>query len=332
MAVAYRPWGLLPWLLQRGPQRRWSLLACLGTEERSITAFRTLASAAQLRNALLVRVNDPPSRHTARSQQKLTDRAAEVAAIAFSTTVINDLDLLTSHQDILNMADSFFAASGESVVLDVSSFPKRFFFPFLKLLLKRPSIKDLVVTYTIPSSYPYENLAENYDEWAHLPLFSGLHAPAESKMMIVNVGFAPMGLQEEIDQREPSLPVQLLLPFPAAPNAVRRSWQFVQRLQKRKSPDLFNIYRTDAKDISDAFDRLVTLTDKGNQDAVIAPFGPKPISVAMCIFATIANAEVYYTQPTVYHPDYTIGVAQKGGHPEVYGYLLRVDGRDLYTM
>jgi hypothetical protein len=39
----------------------------------------------------------------------------------------------------------------------------------------------------------------------------------------------------------------------------------------------------------------------------LAPFGPKPHTLGMALFATKHDLSLWYTQPKVYHPDYTRG-------------------------
>ena len=58
----------------------------------------------------------------------------------------------------------------------------------------------------------------------------------------------------------------------------------------------------------------------------------KPMSVAMCIFAALTDSQVFYTQPTVYHPDYSFDIASRDGHPEIYTYCIRLEGRDLFSV
>ena len=44
-----------------------------------------------------------------------------------------------------------------SVVLDITSFPKRFFFSILRRLANSPNVRNLLVTYTSPASYAPED-------------------------------------------------------------------------------------------------------------------------------------------------------------------------------
>jgi hypothetical protein len=79
-------------------------------------------------------------------------------------------------------------------------------------------------------------------------------------------------------------------------------------------------------------DRIISLTRKGAETADLAPFGPKPMSLAMCIYAALTEAQVFYTQPSSYRPDYSVGISQVGGEPEIYAYWIRMSGTTTYTL
>jgi hypothetical protein len=50
----------------------------------------------------------------------------------------------------------------------------------------------------------------------------------------------------------------------------------------------------------------------------------------MAIFACKYNIPVYYTQPTIYHPDYSIGIQQMDGHPLILAYPIIANGVFIY--
>jgi len=330
--MVYRPWGILDWILSRGPDITWDLIGCFGTEERSLSVWQQLHCRQRLGNIKLLRISDKPSRYSTAAAERLDVRLQQLKEAGGDVSFIEDHDITENQGDILKIFDNFVTTKGQSVIVDVTSLPKRFFFPIIKILMKMKTTENLMVTYTRPESYTADKLAENFDDWAHLPMFLGGYERKPAEILIVNVGFAPMGLKRELGQGEPGLPIRLLFPFPAPPRAVRRAWGFVQNLQKGRSLKSFTLYRTDAKDISGAFNRLVSLTDGGRLKAELAPFGPKPISVAMCIFAVLTESEVFYTQPTVYHPDYSTGVSQINGIPETYAYWVRLGNKDFYSI
>jgi len=304
----------------------------LGTEERSLAAWAELRAADVVSSTELIEVDDHPSRFKEITERRIESRRNEFAALGGDTGDLFECGLTAPYDDLIKPVARCESSGARSVVLDVSSLPKRFFFPIIKMILQSTVIDDFMITCTMPASYTQEKLTYNCDDWAHIPSFSGTHKYTNTEMIVVNVGFSPMGLQEEIEHGEPGMPIKLLFPFPAPSEAVRRSWRFVQQLRKHRLAGSFQTYRTDAHDVSDAFDRLLSLTNGGKKQAVLAPFGPKPISVAMCIYATLSGAEVFYSQPTVYHPDYSTGVSERGGQKEIYAYWVRLRGRDLYTL
>ena len=331
-AHTYRPWGILDWVLKHSPPIDWSLISCFGTEGRSLAVLQQLIKENILVEALLYRVNDKPSRYNELTKQRIEERHTELTRLGLSPDIVQQHEIAETHDEILQPLETFITSGQSNLILDVTCFPKRFFFPMLKRLLDYPEIKNILVTYTKPKCYTPGKLAENFDDWAHLPMFTGSYSQETAKMRIVNVGFAPLGLKGELGQGEQGLPIKLLFPFPAPMRSVYRTWGFVQNLQKGRSYESFDLYRTDAKDLSSAFDRLISLTDGGKLRAELAPFGPKPISVAMCIFAVLTESEVFYTQPTVYHPDYSTGISHINGIPETYAYWVRLGNKDFYSI
>ena len=83
--------------------------------------------------------------------------------------------------------------------------------------------------------------------------------------------------------------------------------------------------RVHALDTSEAFDRICDITNHGRHDSILAPYGPKPISLAIALFAIQNGSPVYYTQPNYYSPEYSSGIK------ETYGYWIKKDGTNLYS-
>ncbi len=214
----------------------------------------------------------------------------------------------------------------QDIILDVSSMPKRFFFPILKTLFNSGHIRNLVVTYAVPKSYTKNNLSENQTSWAHLPLFSGEGHEAEN--LIIGVGFDPKGILHKLSLDGHGIPIKLLFPFPAPLASVRRAWEFVRNVEKGRIREGENleVIRVEAKNPSDTFDSLCTLTNQGKRKIELAPFGPKAVSVAMCLFATLTESEVFYTQPKKYAPDYSEGVS------DIFAYAIKLDGYSFYYL
>ena len=64
----------------------------------------------------------------------------------------------------------------------------------------------------------------------------------------------------------------------------------------------------------------------------MAPYGPKPLSVAMCLLGIARQSrheldtEIGYTQPREYSPNYS------EGSKEVTAFSVKINGRNLYTL
>ena len=163
--------------------------------------------------------------------------------------------------------------------------------------------------------------------------------------LIIGVGYQPLQIIEILSHtRFGADRVKLLFPFPSIPPGFVENWKFVSRIKKgwselRKSElPADAIIRVPTHDASIAFDQLIAHTNEGRAlSVVLAPFGPKPISLAMCLLGIARRkegipTEIGYTQPRIYHPDYSSGVDTRNGIPAVTAYCLRLGGRDLFSL
>jgi hypothetical protein len=106
----------------------------------------------------------------------------------------------------------------------------------------------------------------------------------------------------------------------------------VYRLEAESDAAKFDNFRVSPDDISGAFDRIVSLAVASNLSPAFAPFGPKPLSAAICLFAAQRGCAVYYPQPTVYHPHYSRGIRMIGGKPAVTAHWIKHRGKRLYVI
>jgi hypothetical protein len=331
--MPYRPWGLLHWVLEKCPPHNWSMIGCLSPEERSLSVWTQLRSINRLQQTRLALIEDHESRFTAATKVKIESRKAEFALSGGNF----DRDcrvyrLLARHSEIVSFVDEAVGDSAANVLIDISSLPKRFFFPAVRRLLLRTSIENLIVTYTRPVSYTSENLAENFEPLQNLPLFPERYPEQTPKLIVVGVGYSIMGLPAHLEHYGHDVQVKLIFPFPPGPPSFERNWQVTMALAKGVKPELLTIAPISGHDVTDVFDHIVTWTNNGRNPAAFAPYGPKPMSLAMCIFASLKDAPVQYTQPTAYNPEYSTGVSIVDDRPEIYAYCLRLKGKDLYTV
>ena len=84
--------------------------------------------------------------------------------------------------------------------------------------------------------------------------------------------------------------------------------------------------------MSAAFDRIRQIAGNPGKPLAFAPFGPKPTSAAMCLYAMQRDSSVHYAQPTVYHPDYSRGVRNNDPAVAVSAYWVKHEGENLYAV
>lgn len=329
----YRPSGQLDWALKLTKQRNWNFVGALGTEERSLAAWRWLKKLGGLSTTCLLEVLDRPSRHTTRANLLLGERAQEFFVEGgLETEIKRRLELMTEKHRIEAVAKTIEQrASDQSVMLDITSLPKRFFFLILRYLEQSTSVRDLVITYTTPDSYcDSDVLSEGATDWITLPGFPA--RPGQTEMLIVSVGFMVESLRSHLTTINKHESVKMLIPFPAPLAILRRTWDSVCSLESKSEPGKFQNFRIDSADLSGAFQRITQLATEAKLKPSFAPFGPKPLSAAMCLYASKQQCSVYYPQPRVYHPDYSQGVREVDGKPAVFAYWIKHDGQKLYEV
>jgi hypothetical protein len=74
--------------------------------------------------------------------------------------------------------------------------------------------------------------------------------------------------------------------------------------------------------VPNVYDKISSLGK--DKKVIFAPYGPKTISLGMCLYASLNGSAVYYTQPTSYNPNYSDGCGKS------YAYLIKLDGALLY--
>lgn len=324
----FRPWGLMDWTLALSEQRKWYFVGALGSEERSLAALQWLTSLGLENGRALIQIEALPSRFYEATLSRLAERQKQFALLGGSPDELRRLPLLAPLHAIDRIAAELEQRS-QSVVLDISALPKRFFFPLLRAFFRSTAIRDLVVTYTSPAAYATGDvLSEEPGAWEYLPGFIG-ESPAEK--LIVGIGFLVESLQQSLSAIEAHKAIQLLIPFPGPLSEVQRSWEALFKVRDNRAEAKFAHHRIDPLDLSAAFTLIRTLADADHVPAAFAPFGPKPISAAMCLYASMKGSAVYYPQPRYYNPDYSTGVRVIEGRPAVRAYWIKHAGVSLYS-
>jgi len=327
--MKYRPWGPVDWTLSLSSQKQWHFVGAIGTEERSLCSWAHMRHKGVVAGELFAQIQDVDSeKYRDRARIALDERREEFIQNGGSLTHIRNIELMAEGFRIVELAREAAAAS-PSIVLDITSFPKRFFFPILRTLVAATNVRNLLVTYTAPASYADDApLYEDIEPWKTLPGFGGTRSKPD--LWIISVGFLVESLKQYVGGN-PHEKMKLLIPFPAPLAALRRTWQSVANLEQGHSDDRFEKYRVDTFDMSEAFDRICSIAGNPLKTLAFAPFGPKPTSAAMCLYALQRDSSVHYPQPTVYHPEYTRGIRNNDPATAVSAYWIRHEGEFLYS-
>jgi hypothetical protein len=258
---------------------------------------------------------------------------AEALDVDFRPNRTETRDLLANYGEIVSALRAVSGLKRRRVILDVTCMPKRFFFAAIRLLLRDDAVSDLVVTYAKASGYTDEALHEDAGSAVHLPGFGpGLGGEAPDRVRVVGLGFDTPGLLQVLEVDEVSKN-EFLFPVPSPPPYFARNWDFLRHATHGLVPDSTTVTRVSSTDVSGVFDELKACTAGGTVTSVLAPYGPKPVSIAMCLFAIACGsdlASVVYTQPRYYDAVYSTGTAVDSTGPVIYAYPLRVRGQDLY--
>lgn len=334
--MKYRPWGALDWVLSLSKPKSWHFVGAIGTTERSICSWSLLKQYAAIQSERFARIIDVDSdKYRAQTKIAFETRLDEFEKKGGKRELVTVFDIMAELFRIVEFA-RLCAQSSTSIVLDITAFPKRFFFPILRAFLQSDSVRDILVTYTSASDYANDNpLYEDIEPWRPLPGFSGEMNRREQ--WIVSVGLLVESLRQYLGDNPGHERMKLLIPFPAPLGVLRRTWESVARLEggpleHGEAKPRFEKYRIDTLDMSSTFDRIVSLARDSPNPTAFAPFGPKPTSAAMCIYAVAKGSAVYYPQPTVYNPNYAIGIRHDDPVAAVNAYWIRHEGEDLYTV
>lgn len=327
--MIYRPWGPIDWTLSLSSQKQWGFVGAIGTEDRSLCSWAHMRRQGAITTEYFAQIRDVDSeKYRERIELALAKRHNEFTKNGGTLSAIHPFELMAEWFLIDGFAQVIERANS-SIVLDITSFPKRFFFSLLKTFVRSINVRNLVVTYTSPDSYADDDLYEDIEPWRTLPAFGGDGGTPE--LWVVSVGFLVESLRNHIGSN-PEEKMNLLIPFPAPLAVLKRTWQSVASLEKGQPDGRFEIHRVETLDMSAAFNRIQSIAGNPPKTLAFSPFGPKPTSAAMCLYALQRNASVYYPQPTVYHPEYSRGIRNNDPAEAVNAYWIKHEGENLYPV
>ena len=296
-----------------------SFIGCLSFEERCCAVPIYLFDKFRFKNINMIEVIDPSDAFP--DYCELAAGRIEVYRKKLNNQIgefsVQRQDLLAGEDLILSSLDSICNGGNCTVILDITCFPKRFFCLFVKRLMLDKRVSNVIVTYTFPgyAGHADGHLAEDPMTCDHLPGFSAQLNPRDTTL-VISIGFENLSIASLLEvYRDKMKVVKFIMPCPPLGNAGRRAWNTLRRMVSDDTQNLHrgNIEVISAWDTEQAYKQL----NSWLQDAtslILAPFGPKPITLGMALFATKNDIGMYYTQPKAYNPDYSRGSGASIGY------------------
>ena len=247
-----KPWGHIDWLLKWYADRSWKLISSVGFEPRSTALIEHAAKHnIPLDSALVLRIDDPPSEFTSRINDR-TEANRTILRKCVSGIQEVRADLMEPAETWKSLVDSVCAKPDASVLLDVSTLPKRVGLFLLRQLVLNESVRDIVVCYVSAEGYREGHLVQ--DEYPPLPLpgFGLTSSVSRDNAFFVSVGYSAFDLRQVLQQRT-SPNIHFIMPFPPASPSFRRTWKFLKILNEKleladpyierfSSVDMFAVY------------------------------------------------------------------------------------------
>lgn len=233
--------------------------------------------------------------------------------------------LLATEDTLLDLIDEHIKeASVESLyILDITSFPKRYFCFLLKHMLRASWCSTLLVTYTSvgDSGYTTEHLTADPMTVDHLPGYLGSLVRGQDTL-VISLGFEMLNLRSLLEVYHEGTDPKILMSYPSSPFAIRRQWDILRQMfagapMRLRPTDIESVAVWDAAQVY----RRLHYWKKESDQLTLAPFGTKPHSLGMALYALEMDAGMYYSQPKSYNPDYS-----GSGAGEIWGYLAKFEG------
>ncbi len=334
----FRIWSLLGKALPGGVSGTWAFIGCVSTEERSSKAVLTARKLVAMSDYLVFRFRDDPhSRFYGECERRTSENQQNLIAEGLPVGCISAHDLLdgfdTAVDDIERALEE---TRADHLLIDITSMPKRVFFFLIKRALQtQERFMNILVTYAEPEKYSDLALAENPLRWNTLPGFDAPIEKPDDRRVVISVGYEPLGLPDLVLQGEfRGARTHLLFPFPSLPERIKRNWEFAKQLYPQSQTDIA-FKHVDSLNVPEVHDLLCHIGDQGQTQMTLAPYGPKPIALAMAFYASRYSdgpnrTSVYYTQPTSYNPDYSSGLKTRDGHEAINCYAIKRLGSFLY--
>lgn len=316
------PWGQLEDIVEVFLSREeFSVLGCLSFEERCRAVPERLWSP-RCQGIELLEIYDPPNAfpdYSEKTRRKIEEnrRLLTLANLRFRpvvTELLADEDKLLDHLEGCRNE----LRRARTLILDITCLPKRFFCFILKRILLFEPFENVVVTYTQPgvNGYTAHHLAEDPMTCENLPGFAAA-PPPRGDTLVVAVGFESLSIRSLLEvYRDKTKDARIILSFPADVVTIRREWSTLAEMTSGdyRSIGIDSLEVIAAWDVEAVYEALVRWNDDSENGLTLAPFGPKPHSLGMALFAMKHDCGLYYTQPKSYHPEYSNGQGTSWGY------------------
>lgn len=302
-----------------------AVLGCVSPEERCVVV-PTLLATKGCNRFRLIEVIDPSdafpdhSKEARRKTRAHHERLQQCGA----KSDLSRLDLLASEDTLIDILELFEKENSVSTaVLDITSLPKRYFCFFLKRMLLSPKWQNVVLTYTGAGigGYPPGHLAEDPMMCDHLPGYAAPLSP-ETGALVITVGFEALGVRSLIETYgEKRRKIKLIMSFPPNGEFARRQWRTLREmlLGNVDAVNLENLRVIASWDAEDVYLALERWFEEAGALS-LAPFGAKPHTLGMALFAIKYDCGLFYSQPKSYNPNYSTG------HGDSWGYVVKWQG------
>lgn len=323
------PWGTIDRIAIPFLTAEYLLISAVSFEDRCCHVPLLLGPDAKA--IALLQINDPDDAFPNYSDE-IQDRTKKNKNKLEARNIKSEpqiCKLLDPEERMLQILEKYQSVAA-TVVLDITSLPKRFFCFILKRLLLMDEFRNVIVTYTQggPSGYSQDHLAEDAMSPDYLP---GYAPPllTKSNTVVVGVGFESLGLRALLDQYSEGNIPKMLLAFSSDFDAMSRQWDTIRQVladdgKERDRPKKFDLEVVAAWDAERVYRVLKYWYEEESRGLLLAPFGPKPHSLGMALFALHNECGMSYTQPKSYNPNYTKGSGT------CWGYVVKWEGISCY--
>lgn len=307
-----------------------TILGCLSSEVRCCIVSEQLSSRHNCLAVELIEIIDPPDafpNYSIEIRNKVEEnrRRLNENGINFKSAVT---ELLATEDTLLDILDNSETLKiSPTTILDITSLPKRYFCFFIKRMLLLEAFQNVVVTYTQTSTdgYTHGHLAEDPMSCDHLPGYAGL-LPPKGNTLVISVGFESLSIRSLLEvYSDKRRDMKILFPFPPNGRSIKRGWNTLRQIASGnpKNINRDNLVVVAAWDTEEIYQTLVRWS-QNSEGLTLAPFGPKPHSLGMALFAIKNDAGIYYTQPKSYNPDYSTGYGIS------WAYVIKWEGIPCY--